>query len=201
MNPTDPIAVIREADPVVPSSISGFGDSPTGKAILARIVDDSPPALLLPRRAAPKRPALRVLAVAAVAATMLAAAVTLTRSPTSPLSAGCYETASRQADTAVIDLGTDGRGAVEACAEIWLSGFGEPVPSPSSLASSPVGDSGCFLQTRLSPPKTSAPHSVRRHRSTATTPDSAAWRSAVSRPSSGAPRRAARRRIRLCDRH
>lgn len=127
MSPTDPIAVIRKADPVVPSSISGFGNSPTGRAILARIVADSPPAPLLPRRAT-KRPALRVLAVGVAAAAMLAAAVTLTRSPTSPLSAGCYQTASQQADTAVIDLGTDGRGAVEACAEVWLSAFGDPVP-------------------------------------------------------------------------
>lgn len=127
MNKTDPIDVIRRADPVDPATIAGFPETARGQEILARIVDDGA-VTALDRRRRRMTSLLRVAAIAAVGALGIAAAVSMSRSPVDPLTAGCYHSASQQANITVIDLGTDGRGAIELCTQVWTEATGQPVP-------------------------------------------------------------------------
>lgn len=131
MNNQDPLLFIAGVDPVDSADLEQFAASPTGVALRDRILASDPsdaPTTQSPFR---HRRVVRVAVVTVVAAASVAAAVVLASRPTTnPLTVGCYQTPSQEANTAVIALDPDREdlGPVGACSLAWPSAFGEPAP-------------------------------------------------------------------------
>lgn len=132
INSRDPLLFIRDTNPVDPAELEEFAASPVGTALHDRILASDPSksaAAGLPLR---RHRALRISVAMAVAAVAVAAAAVVLpgRPTTNPLTVGCYQAASQEADSAVIAFDPDREdlGPVGTCAIAWPSAFGQPAP-------------------------------------------------------------------------
>jgi len=147
MTKTDPLVQIRLLDPIDHTELGEYATSRVGLAVRDRILIADPLLSEPHRRPLWRRRPFRVAIGAAAAVASVAAAAILTGAPTiNPLSVGCYQTASQEADTAIVTLdpGQEAAGPVGACATVWPSAFGEPVPENLVACVVPGGGLGVF---------------------------------------------------------
>lgn len=115
---------IRSANPFPDESLTGWAHGQKGRLVFHRIPRDGQ------RPFTPRRRRLRLVIplVAALVVSAIAAGYAVSHRPTvNPLSVGCYESLSTEADTAFLSL-RDELAPAERCAQKWQSAFGSPAP-------------------------------------------------------------------------
>lgn len=139
----DPFGMLQRANPVRDDQLPEVSSSileETFEQVLAKVRP------MRPRRGMPpRRRAVVVLVVAAVAGVAWTIYLTATR-PTKPLPIGCYEAADLTSRTEVV--ANDGRPPTEICVELWRRAVFGPGPIPPLVACVlPSGVVGVFPET------------------------------------------------------
>lgn len=152
MKDHDLIHELREANPVDSDDTEEWMRGEASKLLFQRIVTAGP--VGESRSIRRRGPRLAPLAAAVVLLAGVAAVYVTTRQTTNPLSVGCYETLSLEANTAVLGLeaASDELSPAARCASQWQPAFGTTAPSNLVTCVVPEGGLGVFPNAQIADP-------------------------------------------------